>query len=55
MADVFHPFYCTFCGETLKTKEEFDKHYQEEMDAFNKRNELSEEQVFDLVYNENNY
>lgn len=55
MSNIDHPFYCTFCGEVLSSQSEFDAHYKEEMKAFNRFNSLDKDQVFDLVYNENNY
>lgn len=52
MSDVNRPFYCVWCGNTLPDQESFDKHYQAELED---EQELSEEEVFELIHNPKHY
>lgn len=52
MSNIDHPFYCIGCGVIQKDKDSFDEHYRK---CWLQQDELSKEQIFDLVYNENNY
>ncbi|EPY2283467.1 hypothetical protein ACTQ4P_05430 [Clostridium sporogenes] len=46
-------YYCVWCGETFKNKEEFKEHYKKEIKEYD--DSLEENYIFELINNENNY
>jgi hypothetical protein len=52
MTDINHPFYCVGCGNIQPDKESFDEHYRK---CWLEHDDFSEEEIFNLIYNEKNY
>lgn len=52
ITSINDPFYCVWCGKVFPKKEDFIKHYAEEIKD---DNELTSEQLADFIHNENNY
>lgn len=53
MKDIDNPLWCWRCDATFESKEEYDKHYEWELNQ--PEQEFTESEIFNAIYNPKHY